>query len=450
MEAKVDLEAGGRLEGKRIFKKIDPVLLEPVTGYLFTPYQEGYWSLEGTWKTVSPFSLYLLKKLKIMDTLAKAQAVSPGSTSNLLRSLSSEKKYELLSATSRLSSIFALFSNILRKKKGEDLQEFQSFYSWINSFDIDDVAKKFSKALEIFEKKIWFDDFSFNVPRNNFFRLKGGLVSVLKPPAPDHLLHIAAFQYEQLIALRDFYEALGIIHDTVIRRVFSPDEELFRPYFAVVSAGLANIIADQSISTTFSRALEYYESSDFQHCVSTLGLIGEDYLHRIFVSLIREQLPGNLTLGQTLDRLHKRVDEHYVVAKQTQTGFDAVFNSIKSLQTGTDVTELKPILRTFVELVQSDRAYYTKRFDELTKPAVRKSPFPAHVFDCLNELLKWRNAASHNSRIPLGAHEADRTLFCLVTLISWWQQQLNGLDWRKGKWELIEELVENAKMSQSK
>ena len=56
----------------------------------------------------------------------------------------------------------------------------------------------------------------------------------------------------------------------------------------------------------------------------------------------------------------------------------------------------------------------------------------------LNELLKWRNAASHNSRVPLGAHEADRTLYCLVSVITWWQQQLAKVDWTKSKIEVVD------------
>lgn len=273
-------------------------------------------------------------------------------------------------------------------------------------------------------------------------------MTLLEAPKTSSSIHIVAMGRDELVALQDFYLALGATKNSSVRRVFAPDEDLFRPYFPLVSSVLNHVIHDGQISRVFQQALEYYEESDYQHCISSLGLIAEDYLQRIYTSLLREPLPGGLTLGQTVERLHKRIDELFPTAKPILTSLDPIYEQIKLLEDAKlDVNELKGIFRDLIAVINEDRQYNAKRLDEFSKVSVRRSVVPANIADRLNELLRWRNAASHNSRIPLGAHEADRTLFCLVSLITWWQAKLGTMDWTQNRLSLVNQLLSDAKLA---
>jgi len=259
------------------------------------------------------------------------------------------------------------------------------------------------------------------------------------------LLRIAGAERADVAAIMGFYSSLGCIEEATISRVFAPDEALFRPYFSMVSGVLPHIIRDGGVSKIFAQALDYYENQDFQHCISTLGLISEDYLQRIYTTLLREQISGGMTLGQTLDRLHRRIDELFPSVKVSHKSLDALYGGIGKLEPESGMDDVKSVLREIVYLIGDDRSCYGKKLDEIMGVANKRTPFPSRIMDNLNELLKWRNAASHNSRVPLGAHEADRTLYCLVSMAAWWEEQLGALDWSKSKLEIIEYLVRVAK-----
>ncbi|WP_175953240.1 hypothetical protein [Burkholderia sp. BCC0405] len=445
-----DRDADSGALRRRDSTSFDEAICSPILSYLVNPYEEGYWELKGAWDNSSPLSLYLMERLGTLSELEKNGETERFLPAVTARKLGEDSRAELLRLTNRLSPINVLFSVMTKKKAGITVSNIPNIDAWIEKIDPVEFCDKFNSAVKIFEEKVLFDGFRSSVFPNRLFQIKNGLISFLQLPRIDGALCLAAIQKADVCAMQEFYSAIGVLQNATVSRVFAPDDSLFRPYFAMVSGVLLSLIDDRQISSAFTRALDYYEDNDFQHCVSTLGLIAEDYLQRIYVSLLREQIPSNLTLGQTLDRLHKNIDEQFPNGKMTQSTADTLFDKIRAIDNDSDMEGIKPILREFVSLIKSDRSYYGTKFDELTKPKSRRTPFPSHVGECLNELLKWRNAASHNSRVPLGAHEADRTLYCLVSLISWWQKQITTLDWSRGKFELIEQLVDTAKGATAK
>lgn len=429
-----------------------PILSElsaPILSYLLAPYENGYWQLKASWNTSSKFSLYFLEKLGTLVEAEKEAEAEPFSPTAIVRKLPEDKRLELLRVTGRISPINLLFTAIVRNAAGEGLPRISDYDKWIGGVNLDEVRRDFGDALKIFEEGIYFDGFQAGVG-TRLFRIKSGLISFLETPRKSGILHVVGTERADICKMRDFYSALGVLDAPTIDRVFAPDEALFRPYFSMVSGVLPYIIKDGQVSNIFTQALEYYEDEDYQHCISTLGLIAEDYLQRIYTSLLREPISGGLTLGQTLDRLHKRIDELFPLAKASQKTLDAAYDQIRALDSTASIESLAPILREFVALIRDDRSYYGRRLDELVRPQSRHTPFPGRINESLNELLKWRNAASHNSRVPLGAHEADRTLYCLVSVVNWWQEQLTTLDWSKSKLEVIDSLLQAAKPTTGK
>lgn len=415
----------------------------PIISYLKNPYENGYWELKATWNHLSPFSCYLLEKA---DTLAELNSLAPLPPSpTLARKLSEAKREELLRITSRISSVHRLFRTAVIVGLGGAVPRLPESDAWIASVDFNEFRDKFKEAYDIFAGQIYFDGFLSATRPLTLFQIKSGAVLFSKIDGVSSDLRVVGAQLEDIQAIQSFLSSIEIIKAPKITRIFAPDEALFRPYFSMVSAVLPWIIDDAQISKIFAQALEYYEAADFQHCISTLGLISEDYLQRIYTTLLREQIPGGLTLGQIFDRLHRRVEELFPTSKVVLASLDGVFKKINEIDPVADADSLKTALRDMISIIKNDRAHYTKKIDDFIKPQARQTPFPSRTIDGINEILKWRNAASHNSRVPLGAHEADRTLYCIVIFIDWWQSQSASLDWSRTKLEIMEHLIKVAK-----
>lgn len=430
---------------KTVAPPLDNALAAPIVAYLLEPYESGYWELKAEWNVASPLAKYLLEKLNTTGELEKEGNGTGLPPSMAARKLSDEKRAELLRVTSRVSAINVLFRAAKANEAGDPAPKVNEFDVWTSKIDLADLRTTFADAYNIFSQHIYFEGFTGGFSSARPFRTKTGLLTLLSAPREEGSLHVVAMSQAELSALRDFYRALGVMANDTLQRIFAPDEALFRPYFSLVSSVLNQVIHDKQISRVFAQALAYYDEDDFQHCISSLGLIAEDYIQRVYTTLLREPLPGNHTLGQIIERLSRRIDDCVPSPKLTLRSVDTAYDLIKALPATPDSAALSPALRELIQIIQDDRHYFGKRIDELSKPVNRRTVFPPKVGDTLNELLKWRNAASHNSRIPLGAHEADRTLFCLVTLISWWQKQLATLDWTKSRVAIIETLVAAAR-----
>ncbi len=431
---------------KRTPPPLGKELAAPIVAYLLEPYETGYWELKATWNAASPLAKYLLDRLDTTGEIEKEGDGGRASTSaSVIRKLSDEKRAEFLRVTNRVSAISALFIAAKENEAGDPTPMVNEYDSWISEVDLEDLRTQFANAYSIFSQHIYFEGFNASFGSSRPYRTKTGLLTLLSAPRESGSIHVVAMSRDELSTLRDFYRALGVISADTFQRIFAPDEALFRPYFNLVSSVLNHVIHDGHISRVFAQALAYYEDEDFQHCISSLGLIGEDYIQRVYTTLLREPLPGNHTLGQILERLGRRIDDCFPLPKLTHRNVNSAYDLIKALPATPDSATLSPALRELIQLIQDDRQYFDKRIDELSRPVHRRTVFPPKVADTLNELLKWRNAASHNSRIPLGAHEADRTLYCLVTLISWWQKQLASLDWTRSRVEIIEALIVTAR-----
>jgi hypothetical protein len=418
-----------------------------ILNYLHSPYQTGYWELRAPWISASPYATYILDAVGTLRELGEDSETNATTLiGSVARRLDEEKREELLRITNRLSSINATFRVMAKLGEGAEFPRLAGVDEWIKKLNLEDLKSRFQHAWNIFETQIYFDGLSAGVGAK-LFQIKTGLVSFLEVPRRNSTIHVVGTQREAVVALADFYTQLGVIQSPTISRVFAPDEELFRPYFTLVSGVISFVISDEQMAKVFSQALDYYEQEDFQHCISTLGLIAEDYLQRVYTTLLREQTPAGLTLGQTVDRLHKRIDDLYASPKPAVRSLDEIYEQINVLDSATGIDSLKPILREVLGLVNDDRTFLVKRMDDHFKPTQRRTPFPVGVAENLNELLKWRNASSHKSRVPLGGHEADRTLYCLISLVTWWQAQVASINWDQSKREILDALLETAKAS---
>lgn len=424
-------------------RDLDATQVKPVIDYLLHPYEYGYWNFGGAWRYNAPIFIYLLAELGTLDELEGA-AAHQGAPA-LMRQLSEEKKEELVHVTSRLSGLYFLFLSAKRSTDNQSLPKLHDKYSWIKRIDLEKFRSEFASSCDIFDRRIHNAKFKAGVgPRHRVLPAGCGLVNYSESPRTRGRISVASATKLPLQALCDFYNELEIISNSVIERVFSPDEKLFAPYFEFLNRVFSYVILDER-ANSFAQAFDYYVNLDYTHCISTLGLIAEDYLTRIYVTLLREQCTPGLTLGQLNDLLHKRVVEIVVPQKAGLKSVDAIYAKIASISESDDKLAHQAIYREFLSVIKEDRAYFSSKIEDLSKATSKVSPFPGSVKDNLTELLRFRNAASHNTRVPLGEFEALRTLYCLVSLVSWWQDFLTDNNWELEKKEILISAIEKTR-----
>lgn len=422
--------------------RIDSGLAEPTIQFLLDPYENGYWQLKARWNYLSEFSRYLFDETGFWDVLQEYEDLDYRYAAKLTRSVGEEVKNDLLRMTSRISTSLTLFKWLVRGE-GVAPSQYDVRDKWMEKIDFNNLKSRFENALSIYNAELYFDSIAAGVTAAGPFILKSGVVYFSEGPRENGELVLVAPRKIDLDPFVNFFESLDLLRDSSVQRIFAPDEALFEPYFLMLSGVFIRVVQDDQIQRSFSRALDYYQDKDYQHCISALGLIVEGYLQRIYSTLLREECPSGLTLGQLIDKLHKRIAELYSLPKQEMASIDPLYQKINTVSSGGG--DVATLLRDIVNFIREDRNFVGKKIEDIVKPVSRRSPFPSRINENLNELLKWRNAASHNSRVPLGAHEADRMLFCLVRVVTWWQKQLKDRDWSKTKTEIIDELIKDAK-----
>lgn len=255
----------------------------------------------------------------------------------------------------------------------------------------------------------------------------------------------ASTQKEPLEDIASILSAAELTSTSTVERVFSPDEDLFQPYFQFLQIGYDDIIKDARIKPSLESAFDYFQKSDFTHCISSLGLIAEDYITQVYEYFLRASCGKGNTLGQIYDQLHSQLRDLTMPAPIQLGEPEPLYKAIKELEglakveDGAYKRKLETTLRDLVSLVKADRRYYNFRIDSLSKPTRRVSVFPESIHENLMELIRNRNAASHKTRIPLGSFEALRTLYCLTAFVLWWHTTRSSTDWGKQMEQIVKD-----------
>lgn len=105
------------------------------------------------------------------------------------------------------------------------------------------------------------------------------------------------------------------------------------------------------------------------------------------------------------------------------------------------------LLREVLIFIQDDKKHTTYLINNINKKESRVSLFPEHIRENINELIRYRNATSHNSSIPIGQYEAQRMVYCCITLIMWWKKEKDSINWKDDQMTIIEKVIERNKRS---
>jgi len=364
-------------------------IVKSIRDYLENPTKKGLWILK----------INLRKKEGITNFIQEI----------ILQKLEeNQKKHfnqeDLLNASERFTFLFRLFSYLYFLEKDENYnygesnwdEEDKLILSWIN---IPELKEKYKDAFDYFKENIFFEDFNSLVSNKKLMRIKDGFFTFEEDNFYEtgnemgmNKIFLASTDLESLEKLKNFYEKVGKIYSPEIVPIFSPEEEVFRPYFKLLEPVYKTFIDNFNIQRLFSKSIdEYNDENNFSHCISTIGLITEDYLTQIFETLFRDICPKGLTLGSLYDLIHKKINQKFGGDKIEKPKINLVSNLLNQLTLKKDLVSIDEILKLNKEIldyIKADDKFIYKTLESFSNKQENLSIFPPILNSNINELIK--------------------------------------------------------------
>jgi hypothetical protein len=435
--------AHNRAQKKSANDKLQPGELLAIQKYLEAPVGSGFWRLTAKRRFDGAYLRYLADKNGIaLDEFELKEAEQPPVGTD------EEKKRKELE---KLSTFFsAITVGMLAKQKVPDL-EIAAMEHGVRASDWapEDILQQFSDLVSLLEQRIYHANFLPMLSVASPFRLASGYAVLLDGWLVPEVV-FASTTREPLNDLSAILDAAELVADSRVERIFSPEEELFQPYFQFLQISYDEIIKDPRIKAGLETASDHFTKGEFTHCISSLGLVAEDYLTQVYEFYLRQSCAKGSTLGQIYDQLHSGIRDVVAPPPAELADLDPIFKLIKTLSAtksesaDTYSKKIESTLREILTAMKQDRQFYLGKINAATKPNRRVSVFPHSVHESLMELIRNRNAASHKTRIPLGSFEALRTLHCLVAFVQWWHSARSTTDWAQTREQLLRDAVTQA------
>lgn len=443
-------------------KKLTSEEAKNVRMYLENPTSSGIWVLQAKWLKFSGISAGIIKQLK--ETFSKSNTIEiPVGKNKSTVNLKKEDQEKLFEAVGRLSFIFNLFYYMRHHQKDEGsysayLEREDSEYRLIfNLIDIPALAVEYEDALNYFNEKIYFDKLDRTITDEKIIRIKAGffIYGDRNDPDSDTPFEFAgpekeyknfslhSIHPEPLETLRVFYEKLGKITNFNLFPIYSPEEEVFTPYFFFLKKTYQNFVESKNTVNQFEKSFSEYDSKRYSNCIGTTGLIMEDYLTQVYETLFRDSCPKSLTLGNLFDLINNKIQKKFEAVQPKELNADDIYEEIKKLteKENPETKDLLIVIRNLLTFTKNAKKQLSSTIDSLYNKKETLSVFPPRIIENISELIKNRNAISHRSRIPIGEYEAIRSVYCCITLILWWENEKKLIDWKEDPDQIIKGLI---------
>ena len=427
----------GRVVRRRRPEGPNAIDIQKIVAYLENPVSAGLWRFTGTWKPQDGISKVLLEEV-YKEINGKDQiSIRSGKRERKIRINEEWRSALVENVCNRLTFLFSLFDYFARQEspQTEDGEEFIAEHETVqlvlDIIDIESVKTSYAAAVQYFKEEVWFPEFKPVSVLNSLMRSKNGAFILSGAPRHDQEFITIAWDGAPLYALEKFLTLIGKIDNTCLMPVFSPEEEVFSPYFDLLGMVYESLVKQEHLRPLVHKALSNFSDENFTDCVSALGLAGEDILTQIFETFFREQLTKGLTLGQLADEIQSRASS--IVRKKDDSPPDLALlfveiNSAIESQNFQNSQTLELIRKILATLIETNK-HMGLKIDRLGKPERKGLLFPELVNHALTELIRYRNAASHKSRIPIGPQECRRAAYSLVVLLTWWDREKRAIDW---------------------
>lgn len=437
--------------------------LKEIKNYLESPTHSGIWKLDVVWSRDNAF--YNMLKIPANELMEKVKQSKDNYTildvgKRRVRVENRKIRVNLPIALDKVSVIYAIFFNAA----AEELElESDGFLSLPNENIITEYLvergtelfrskkEEFKESFEFFKDKILCDNFIPKLHRLLLNRVKDGFYNVAGEQASEEYVDKGKISFslhaqsrKPLETLEEFFTGLGVTKSTTMSMVFSPEEEVFQDYVKYLDFSKDKLFKKGNINNLFHRAISHHNDKNYLECVSNVGLIAEDLLTQIYETLYREPVVKGLTIGQLHSTINAKIQALYSSNKIVeQPEIKPLFQDIKSVIDSEEpsVSESLAVMRKMLTYMSEQNKFMTYKIDSGSKKPKAQSIYSKDITESIDELLKYRNAASHRSKVPIGQYEAIRSLYCSVKFYLWWEREKLKIDWSSDKDQIIKDMV---------
>ncbi len=418
--------------------KLSPFEIKNTINYLTNPTSIGFFRVEADWAYSDGITGYIKNTSEKKIGRRKVNA-------DLYR----RRMAEGLRRSEKITFLFTLFKILHTTNTPAQARSLAADDYTFHLLDVDfaRIRKEYAEALEFFANNIYYDGLG---SVRNITKIKSGTFLVMAGPKDGGpKLEVISLSAAPVRDLQEFLQLVGKINNASHYTVFSPEEELLSPYIAITKSMLNQIAMPESIKSHFSKMISDYDNDNFTGCVSTAGLVAEELLTQVYETLSRKPVPRNLMLGQIarqIGELTKQLRSPANTAKpqnKTRT-LSMVKHQTKSKDT---ISMLMFTTDTILQYVDASSTSLQHKLLQLKKDdgSVDFSLFPRTVKLSLDDVILYRNNASHKSPYPIGSLEALKSVYGSLSLLIWWNSQKKTIDGSKSHEEVLESLVDAAK-----
>lgn len=421
--------------------------LTKVCAYLEDPVACGLWRMEATWIPFGGISSALTSALELEIAGKEMLVISSGKRVRRIKINEAWKSNTQRNICLSLSFILHLF-NYLASDPAEEIRDYSEEHEFLelllDIIDIQKIRDSYAPQIKFFKENIWLEQFRPVFQIDKPARVKTGALIVTEAPRDNNIIAALSWDGAPLVALRDFLSSLGKIEEGTVMPVFSPEEHIFAPYFTLLGLAASTLIKQQHLRPLVEKAISNFQHDEFIDCVGTIGLAAEDVLTQIFETLFREQLVKGLTLGQLLDEINSRAAAKFKKKDEAPPDLSHMYTEIKAAidDPNADVTRALSLLRQLVTISIELQKFSNKKIENLSKKERAFSIFPEKLNANVVELIRYRNAASHKSRVPVGPNECRRAAFSFVALNTWWAKEKVAIDWSQSAEQILKSCVD--------
>lgn len=350
----------GRMRGRRK-SSLTKKEIDNICSYLENPTKIGIWTLQGKWQRFSGVSKSVIEKLE--EEFKKETIEIQEGKRKLKIKTNKDWLNSLKQSTRRFTFLFNMFTFLVHLERQDNsfLHELEDSEDKLifDIIDLEEIKKEYSEAFDYFKNNIYFDDFNPTVRSDKLVRIKEGVFILTKSgldereyaqrimrgeevveivPSSIEIedVSLVSINHESLDKLKIFYEKLGKISDVIILPTFSPEEEVFGPYFAFLQETYQYFIDNKNIKSHFRKSISEYDERDYSHCISTVGLILEDYLIQVYETLFRDICPKGSTIGELFNLIQSKVSNLFKKIPEPSPEIKPLYDSITSLAQRTD------------------------------------------------------------------------------------------------------------------
>ncbi len=444
----------GMSKDRSRFHPLSEKNIDLIQRYLENPTKCGVWTLKGVWHKEEGISKDIIEELR--KKFVKKETVIYSGEREIILNLTEEDKKNLLYNVRRITFIFNLFTYFYHSEK----KTLETFYPYLEAncprdkliFEIIDTKKiheKYLEAFNLFKEKIYFDGFYPRVFLGGITQIKDGFFLLSDSVQRSSRLEIFSLKSDVLENLNLFFHKLGNISNDFLRPIFSPEEVVFEPYFSFLDQAYKYFSFTDNAKKQLRRSISEYSDTNYSYCVSTIGLIGEELITEIYETIFRAICPKNKTLGQTYSLIHDKIKEVLNIPTKTKPNVTPIFEDIKTIEKKIEKDEKIPffkeiikILRDIINHIKEDKTHTCDLINTSKKNIQLTSIFPSQIRENIGELIDYRNATAHKTKIPISNYAALRTIYCYISLYMWWLNEQKQIDWKEDEESIMKKIIE--------